>query len=72
MDEIDSIVKASFTSDRLDYCVNLLQEANMDVDSLSFVVKSADSSNLGGGKVKALSMGLASALDACYWSAHLQ
>ena len=61
MDEIDSIVKASFTSDRLDYYVNLLQEANMDVGSVSFVIESADSSNLGGGKVKALSMGLASA-----------
>lgn len=64
MDEIDSIVKTSFTSDRLDYYVNLLQEANMDVGSVSFVIESADSSNLGGGKVKALSMGLASAFGA--------
>lgn len=61
MDEIDSIVKASFTSDRLDYYVNLLQEANMDVGSVSYVNESTDSGNLGGGKIKALSVGLASA-----------
>ena len=60
MDEIDSIVHVSFTSDCLEYYVNLLQEANMDVVSVSFVIESADSGNLGGGKVKAVSMGLAS------------
>jgi hypothetical protein len=64
IDEITSIVKASFTGSRLEYYVNLLKEADMDVASVSFdehVVESLNGDS-SGQKWRVVSVGLASAV----------
>lgn len=63
MSEIDSVVKDSFTGSRLEYYVNLLQEAGMDIDSVTFdeeVVKAHKSAT--GAKWRSVSVSLAGAV----------
>ena len=63
-EDIDSVVKASFTGSRLDYYVNLLQEAGMDIGSASFdeeIVQSRIDSTPDQ-KWKVVSVGLAGAV----------